>query len=499
MTASKRFQPFLRPLVSISGLTLACGAVAAAVDASGFRNPIELIAIASGLMGLAKAENIETPTVRDNEDSPRAGKPEILKLSPQARKNIGLVAKPAKLQSYWRSVLIPGEVADRPGFSDRGVTSPAVGVVTNIHAFPGDMVRAGQRLFTVRLFSEYLQNTQSELFRATRETELTQEQIQRLADVAKSGAIAEAKLIELRNHLRRQSALMQACRQDLLTRGLNPEQIDRVTQGEFVSSIEVVAPAVEVATPSVANSGGIGLAAARSKSPNEPTAAANGSALEIQELSVELGQQVQAGQLLAKLSNHQSLFVVGHAFKQEAAFLERAAAERRPITVEFAEDNDAVWPKLDQVFEIRHLANAIDKTSRTFDVFIPLANQSRGYTKDGESFQVWRFRPGQRARLHVPVEEYRDVFVLPAPAVVREGPEAFVFRQNGDLFDRRPVQVVHEDRRFAVIANDGSVTPGMYLAQSAAASLNRVLKAQQADGEQPGLHVHADGTVHGAH
>ena len=29
--------------------------------------------------------------------------------------------------------------------------------------------------------------------------------------------------------------------------------------------------------------------------------------------------------------------------------------------------------------------------------------------------------------------------VLPAAAVVREGPEAYVFRQNGDLFDRRPV------------------------------------------------------------
>ena len=214
---------------------------------------------------------------------------------------------------------------------------------------------------------------------------------------------------------------------------------------------------------------------------------------------MELGQQVQAGQLLAKLSNHQALFVVGHAFKQEAAFLERAAAERRPITVEFAEDNDTDWPELDQVLEIRHLSNAIDPMSRTFDVFIPLANQSRGYTKDGESFLVWRFRPGQRARLHVPVEQYQDIFVLPAAAVVREGPEAFVFRQNGDLFDRRPVQIVHEDRRVAVIANDGSVTPGMYLAQSAAASLNRVLKAQQAGGEQPGLHVHADGSVHAAH
>jgi len=426
-------------------------------------------------------------------DGPSAAVEEakVLELSAQARKNLGLVSKPARLQTYWRTILIPGEIVDRPGLSDRGVTSPAVGVVTQVYAFPGDTVRAGQHLFTLRLFSEYLQNTQSELFKATRETELVQEQVDRLSEVARSGAIPEAKVIELKNQLRRQSALIQAYRQDLLTRGLSPAQIEQVTEGNFVSTIDVVAPPVITApTPATAvQPAHLQLVSAQG----------DDLAYEVQELSVELGQQVQAGQLLAKLSNHQSLFVVGHAFKQEAPFLERAAQERRAIAIEFAEDDGGHWPTLDQTFEIRHLANSIDSESRTFDFFIPLTNQSRGYSKQGETFLVWRFRPGQRARLHVPVEEYKDVYVLPAAAVVREGPEAFVFRQNGDLFDRRPVHVLYEDRRFAVIENDGSLTPGMYLAQSAAASLNRVLKAQAASGEQPGLHVHPDGTVHAAH
>ena len=137
--------------------------------------------------------------------------------------------------------------------------------------------------------------------------------------------------------------------------------------------------------------------------------------------------------------------------------------------------------------------------SRTFDFFIPLANQSRSYEKEGRTFVVWRFRPGQRVRLHVPVEEFKDAIVLPVAALVREGPEAYVFRQNGDLFDRRPVRVLHEDRLSIVLANDGSVSPGWFLAQSGAASLNRVLKAQAASGVPAGVHVHADGTVHGAH
>lgn len=80
----------------------------------------------------------------------------VLEISVQARKNLGLVVKAAKPQEYWQSVLIPGEIADRPGVSDRGVTSPAVGIVTAIHAFPGDTIRPGESLFTLRLFSEYL-------------------------------------------------------------------------------------------------------------------------------------------------------------------------------------------------------------------------------------------------------------------------------------------------------------------------------------------------------
>lgn len=423
--------------------------------------------------------------------APSAERAKVLELSPQARQNLRLVVKPVRPQTYWRTVIIPGDIIDRPGLSDRGVTSPAVGVVTKVHAFPGDTVRPGQPLFTLRLFSEYLQNTQSELFKATRESELVGEQIARLEQVAKSGALPEARLIDLKNQLRRQNAVILASRQDLLTRGLVPEQIEQVAEGKFVSTIEVVAP------PAMSSS--TAVMSVQSADVKLVSNQDDDLAYEVQELSVELGQQVQAGQRLAELSNHQSLFIAGHAFKREASFLEKAAQEQRPIAVEFAEDDASHWPKLAQTFEIRHLANSLDSDSRTFDFFIPLKNQSRGYEKDGETFLVWRFRPGQRTRLYVPVEEFQDVIVLPAAAIVREGPETFVFRQNGDLFDRRSVRLLHEDRLNVVIANDGSVAPGWFIAQNAAASLNRVLKAQEASGVPAGVHVHADGTVHGAH
>ncbi len=426
----------------------------------------------------------------------------MLKLSPQARKNLGLVAKAAKPQTYWRTIQVPGAIIDRPGRSDRGVTAPAVGAVVQVHAFPGDTVRPGDRLFTLRLFSEYLQNTQSELFKATRETELLKEQRVLLAKAAKSGAVAESKLIELDNQLRRQSAAIQAYRQDLLTRGLKAEQIDEVTEGNFVSTIEVVSPPVgQPGTTGPSPSRSSSIENQKTKIENPPTTQlidnrVEGLTYEVQDLKVDLGQQVQAGQLLSVLSNHHSLYIEGHAFKQEAPYLEQAAQNGWPVQVEFAEDDQQHWPALEQSFQIRHLANAIDPANRTFDFFIPLTNQSRGYEKDGQTFVVWRFRPGQRVRLHVPVEELQDVLVLPSAAIVREGPEAYVFRQNGDLFNRISVHVMYEDRLNVVVANDGSITSGLYLAQNAAASLNRVLKAQAASGMRADLHVHADGTVH---
>ena len=55
---------------------------------------------------------------------------------------------------------------DRPGESDRGVTSKVAGVVTAINARPGDTVRAGDPLFTLQLASEFLQSAQTVAIRS---------------------------------------------------------------------------------------------------------------------------------------------------------------------------------------------------------------------------------------------------------------------------------------------------------------------------------------------
>jgi membrane fusion protein, heavy metal efflux system len=415
------------------------------------------------------------PTADDDGHAEPATPSEQVLLSVQAQKNLRLTSRPLKAEGFWKTISVPGMVIDRTGFSDHGVVAPVTGVVSRIHKVAGDTARPGDVLFTLKLLSESLHLTQTDLFKSSQDIKLAEAQKKRLT--ASAGAVAEARVIEVDNQITRLVVAVKAYRQELLNRGLPPDQIDGVAEGKFVSEIPIVVPARPTAPTTAA------------KAPPEPPA------FELQEVKAELGQQVQAGQTLCLLANHQLLALEGRAFRDESSLLERVVKEGWPVGVDFEEEVGHGWGDFGQTFHVTYIANTIDPDTRTFRFLIPLDNQSRVIEKDGRTQTLWRFRPGQRVRLLVRVEKLDNVFVLPAEAVAREGAEAYVFRQNGDVFDRKPVQVVYQDRTTAVVANDGSVQPGVYVAQTGAAQLNRMIKSQS--GTVPsGFHIHADGSVH---
>lgn len=410
-----------------------------------------------------------------------------LRLTPQAQKNLSLVAKPLQPTTYWRKVDLPGTIVDRPGVSDRGVIAPVTGIVTQIHVYPGDTVEPDSPLCTIRLVSETLHASQMELFKASREIEVAEGQLARLKNVTQSGAVAGSRTIEIENKIRLLEATVQAYQQDLKSRGLSAQSIADAAKGQFVAVFTIKAPGEQALRYASLNS----VAA--------DTAQPLAFAFELQRLNVELGQQVQAGQLLCELADHRSLFIEGRGFKDDMPLIQEAARKGWGVEIAFDQPPQGDWPAPPGSLQIDHVANSIDEESRTFAFFMVLENFWQTYERNGQTRFLWRFRPGDRVRLRASVDKLDNVFVVPKDAVVREGPEAYVFRQNGDLFDRRPVHVLHEDRVNIVLANDGSVRPGLYIAQNAAASLNRVLKAQAASGAPARMHVHADGTVHAAH
>ena len=133
-------------------------------------------------------------------------------------------------------------------------------------------------------------------------------------------------------------------------------------------------------------------------------------------------------------------------FKREAGNLERVMEKGWSIGVDFVDDVAENWPKLNQRFKIRHLSNEVDSESRTFNFVVPIENQSRVYEGAERTSIVWRFRPGQRVRLQIPVEKIENVLVLPAAAVVRDGAEVYAFQEIGKFYRRFPVHVIYQDR-----------------------------------------------------
>ena len=104
---------------------------------------------------------------------------------------------------------------------------------------------------------------------------------------------------------------------------------------------------------------------------------------------------------------------------------------------------------------------------------------------DGDRFVEWKYLPGQRLQLRIPVEQWKDQIVLPVDAVAIEGAESFIFQQNGSHFDRVPVHVKHRDQHSVVIENDGSIFPGDVVAKRGAHQLLMALKNKSGGGVDP--------------
>jgi cobalt-zinc-cadmium efflux system membrane fusion protein len=411
----------------------------------------------------------------DEKKPPASDNPERVKLSEQAQKNLRLIVKETLPTTYWKKIYLPGTVVDKPGHSDRGIPAPIAGVITSVSAVPGKSIRAGDELFRLRLVSESFQASQMELFKSTRELEIVQKERKRLASIP-AGAVPNTKFLELDYQEDRLKVLIRAHQQDLQARQLTAAQIADIEKGKFVTEVIIRMPER------------LGKLHQQSGDPL-PVPKPQPVEYEVQELKVNLGDHVAAGQMLAYLADHRYLYIEGRALKQEVKLLERAAKEGWPVEAEFTEDDDLPGDRLTGL-TIEFLGHTMDASGLTLPVYIPFANPQREYVRQGRTYHSGNYRPWQKVLLKVAVAKMPDVFVLPNTAVVREGAEAYIFRQNGSAFDRRAVHVIMEDTEAVVIENDGSIISGNYIAHNAAAALNRALKSSQAEAGGHDPHHH---------
>jgi multidrug efflux pump subunit AcrA (membrane-fusion protein) len=186
---------------------------------------------------------------------------------------------------------------------------------------------------------------------------------------------------------------------------------------------------------------------------------------------------------LAVLSDHALLFIEGDAFEQDIPHITHAVTEQWPVDAVLASAGET---GVLEDLEILYLANQVDRESRAFHFYLKLPNELLAdRTTDGHRFVNWRFKPGQRVEILIPVERLADKLVLPTAAVVQDGVETYVFVPNGDHFDRRPVHVESRDQQEVVVADDGSLYAGDEVVVAGAAQLQFALKNQSGVGADP--------------
>lgn len=423
------------------------------------------------------------------EDKPRTDHDEhrdrdSIVLSEQARTNLGLKTGPVELTEFWDSISVPAAVVEQPGHSHRKVTAPLTGMVRQLFVHPSQLVHPGDPIAELELAGDALATTQGDLLQVIREMEVNQTELHRVEPLVAQGTLPERNLLELQYDRRRLEAQREVKVQLLLLLGLSQEQI------HHIESTRTLARTFTVVTPEVASEVQshrlAGADPSHSPSPQDGKAEAADWSYTVESIDAFPGKRVQIGDELCSLAFHAFLFVEGQAFEKEGEIVARAMKERWPVTARF--ETGLAAPLVRKSLRILFADNVIDPTHRTFRFFLALPNEvtldSQGPL--GEVYRSWLFKPCQKAELDLPTERIDKAIVLPADAVVRHGPDAFVFRVNGDKLERQPVVVVGQARGKFVIANNGDIFPGEVIAMNNAYAIHLAL--QKAAGQAGGEH-----------
>lgn len=416
-----------------------------------------------------------------------------LTLSEQARQNLGLELVDVELSDFWRTIQIPGVVAEQPGHSERRIPATLVGIVTKIHVFPGQTVKPGDPLVDLQPTGDLLTAAQSALLKTLKDIELVEVELKRITPLVESGSLSAKTKIEKDYERTRLESLQLVQAQELLVRGLSTEQVKKIVDTKtLIRQFTVRVPSVQ----SIEEPLGKGkhdpetpVVPVAAKVPEQTEPTTDNQFYTVEKIEVFPGKLIQTGDELVGLALHTTLSIDGMAFEREAPLIRRAMQEQWPIRAEF-ETVDGQPLRRDDL-KIRYLDNTVDGATRIQHFYLRLPNTElkSPASEDGLDFRIWTFKPGQFVRLFVPIEHLPNRIVLPAEAVVKDGVEAYVFCTNGKRLERTVVSLEYLDSRQAVIKNDGSLTPGFdVVAKNQAYQLNLELKKKS--GEGGGGHSH---------
>ena len=449
--------------------------------------------VARPTTGEAGATHEEHAAHADHETQAAPSAGSSLDLSAQAMLNLGLTAdylRPIELSTFRKTISIPSVIVERPGQTLIQVSTPMTGVVTEVAAIQGSAMETGQLLFRIRLTHEDLVQSQTDFMRSLGELDVENREIARLQVVTDSGAIAGKSLLERKYAKEKLEALLQAQRETLRLHGLSTRQIEQISKDRrLLSELSLTVPTNdqkqgELQLTDRTSLRSVSYSTADAVPGNEAKPAdplRDQSLLVVESLDVQRGQSVEQGGKLCVLADYSRLYIEGRAFEQDIDAVNVVVSKEWKVSAVFNGGTHT------DDLPLSFVSSEIDPDSRTLKLYVDLPNQilRDSRNSEGQRFITWKYKPGQRLQLRIPVEEWTDQIVLPVEAVAHEGAESFVFRQSGKKFERVAVHVVHGDQSSVVIANDGSVFPGDVVALRSAHQMQMALKNKSGGGIDP--------------
>lgn len=450
----------------------------------------------------------------DQDDHAHEEEGEHLDLTQQAAANLQLKLGTLQQGDYWKSILLPAQVVEIPGQSDLAVSAPVTGVVSRVDVLPGQSLLPNQSMFEIQLTDEALTDAQSKLLTTLTTQEVKKQELDRLRPLIETGAVSGIKSRELEYELKQLIAQQAVLTQELLGRGLPKSTIDGIVANrELATALTVMSPSYVQTHSSLPKSTGYS----------------------VENLTVHPGMAVDRGTLLCNVAYHAELYIKGTAFEADLPILNRIAENGWDISLEVPQSELTIESEMLGSVKLLRVDNHVSEASQTVYFYARVPNRvTREQSEQNRIFEQWMFRPGQRLHLRLPVEQWRDQLVLPASAVVVDGPNVLVFAKHeetsldvspyqkgprefpkiepvvhlspatkvgptmlnvqvvdSDLeLEPVPVRMLYRDDRTVVLANDGSLRPDMKIAMNNAQALYLAMKMKAGGGGHHHDHDH---------
>ena len=412
----------------------------------------------------------EEPAKVEHAAHDHAGHSDInsLEFSESAKKNLGLTEEylqAIELKNYQQIITVPAIIVDKPGRTRTSISAAMTGIVTHVHVATGAAVEAGDLILEMRLTHEDLVTAQKDYLQSLGDRDIELKEIARIEGVVNLGAISSKQLLDRQYSRDKLESLIRSQRESLRLHGLTEAQIAIIdSQRRLLAEIRVYAPTQD----------------GHPKDELEQSR----HLLVLQDLQVQKGQSVNAGEILCVLGDYAELLAEGQAFETEVTQVATAKQQERSVSA-FV-NSDGKMEKIENL-QMSWINNEIDPATRTLKFYVALKNElmEDKLSADGNRYISWKYRVGQRMELGIPIAEWTEQIVLPVDAVVREGIDSFVFQQNGDHFDRVPVHEKHRDQTHVVVENDGALFPGDVVALRGAHQMQMALKSKSGGGIDP--------------